>query len=242
MEINCDLGESLIFLENGLDNAFMQYVDAINVACTFHAGSKFIIEKTIEAALERNIYIGFHPSFDDFENFGRKEIDLSFLQIKNIIYEQYLIIKPIADRLGANIRHLKPHGALYNMAAKNDIYAHAIAEATFEIDPKLIVLGLSGSLSISEAEKLGLSTQNEVFADRAYNSDGQLVSRNSEGAIHQDLEKIKRQALAFKERKEIETSDSQMIKLKAETICVHSDTPDGLEIAKLLHQLLHEKK
>jgi 5-oxoprolinase (ATP-hydrolysing) subunit A len=242
MEINCDLGENLTFLENGLDEAFMHYVDAINIACGYHAGSKYIIEKTLETALENNVHIGFHPSFDDFENFGRKEIVLSFEQIKSLIQDQYQIIMPIADKLGAIIRHIKPHGALYNMASRNEMYAQAIAEATFEINPTMILLGLSGSYSICEAEKIGLSAHNEVFADRAYTAMGHLVPRNIEGAVHQNMNKIKSQALALFQNKEIETIDNQFIKLEADTICVHSDTPDGLEIAKLLEQLRNEKK
>jgi 5-oxoprolinase (ATP-hydrolysing) subunit A len=242
MEINCDLGEHIEFLENGLDASFMQYVDAINIACTYHAGSNYIIEKTIENALENNVRIGFHPSFKDLKNFGRLEMELSFDEIKDLIHEQYQIIYPIAAKFDVNIKHLKPHGALYNMAARDIMYAQAIAEATFEIDPYMILLGLSGSCSISEGRKIGLFVQNEVFADRAYNSSGQLVSRNSEGAVHSNIELIKSQALAFIRNEEIETIDNHMIKLKSETICVHSDTPAGLQIAKLLQQLIHEEK
>jgi 5-oxoprolinase (ATP-hydrolysing) subunit A len=241
VEINCDLGENIVFVENGLDASFMKYVDAINIACTYHAGSSYIIEKTIENAIANNIKIGFHPSFKDVENFGRREINLSFLEIKDLIYAQYQIIKPIADRLGAYIRHVKPHGALYNMSAREEMYARAIAEASFEIDPNLILLGLSNSLSISEAQKLGLNTQNEVFADREYTVKGELVSRNIEGAVHTDLEKIRSQTTAFLENNNLETIENQMITLKVDTICVHSDTPAGLEIAKLIFELRNEK-
>ncbi len=241
MEINCDLGEQKSFLENGLDATFMEYVDAINIACTYHAGSTYIIEKTIANALKANVHIGFHPSFNDFDNFGRKEIKLSFEEIISLIQDQYNIIYPIANRLGSTIRHIKPHGALYNMAASDITYAQAVAQATWEIDSNLMIIGLSGSFSISEANKLGLKAQNEVFADRAYESDGHLVNRNKAGAVHTDLELIELQARAFFKNDNIYSIDNELIKLDADTICVHSDTAGGIEIAKLLKKIKHEK-
>ncbi len=241
MEINCDLGEQILFLENGVDEAFMARVDAINIACTYHAGSAYIIEKTMENALKAKVHIGFHPGFNDKENFGRKEIQLSFEEIKNLIFDQYNIIYPIANRLGATIRHLKPHGALYNMAAANVAYARAIAQATLEIDTKLILLGLSGSFSISEAKNIGLSVQNEVFADRAYTLDGQLVARNIKGAVYENMFQVEEQVRSFFEKTKVKTIDNTYISLEADTICVHSDTQAGLEIAQLLQKIKHEK-
>ena len=241
MEINCDLGENLTFLENGTDRKFMNFVNAINIACTYHAGSNYIIEKTIENALEAGVSIGFHPSFKDIENFGRKEILLNLEQIKDLIFEQYQIIHLIASRLGAKIRHIKPHGALYNMSASTELYAKAIAQATIEIRHDLILLGLSGSYSVSEAQKLGLTTQSEVFADRAYDHNGKLISRSVAVAVLRDKNQIEKQARAFFENKEIETISREYISLKADTICVHSDTPAGLEIAKLLQKIKNEK-
>jgi 5-oxoprolinase (ATP-hydrolysing) subunit A len=242
MEINCDLGENLEFLENGLDEAFMQEVDAINIACTYHAGSEYIILKTLENALKYDVQIGFHPSYNDFENFGRIDYELKTFEIKDLIFEQWQIISNVAFKIGAEIRHIKPHGALYNRAAKDQTYAKAIAEAVFEINPNLILYGLSGSFSILEAQKIGLRIKNEVFADRAYGTTGALISRNVIGAVHSDIHKIEAQARAFYQGKAIESNDGNTLFLKADTICVHSDTLGGLEIVRLIKKIRNEEK
>jgi UPF0271 protein len=230
IDINCDLGESLHFLESGHDEALMRFVHSVNIACGFHAGDDYILEKTIENALKYGLNIGAHPGFEDRKNFGRIEIELSENQIMDLISIQIEKLEKTAGKL----HHVKPHGALYNMAAKRTDYARAVAQAVANYDHNLILYGLSGSKSILEAQKIGLKTRSEVFADRGYHSDTSLVSRKTAGAILKDSEQIKLQVQAFANNTPFLSIEGAQITVKAETICIHSDTSNALEIAKLV--------
>lgn len=230
MDINCDLGESMNFLLSGHDEALMQYIHSANIACGFHAGDEYIMKKTAENALKHELNIGAHPGFNDKTNFGRTETEISPNEIRDLISIQLEALHTITNK----IHHVKPHGALYNMSARRQDYARAIAEAVYAFDPNLILYGLSGSLSITEAEKIGLRTRSEVFADRAYLANGSLASRNRKGAVLQDKKSIAKQILHLLNSTPVETLDGPPILLKAETICVHSDTENVMEIAKLV--------
>jgi 5-oxoprolinase (ATP-hydrolysing) subunit A len=242
MIINCDLGESLAAYQSGLDADFMGLVDAVNIACTYHAGSEYIILKTVENAIKNKVLIGFHPGFNDTQNFGRKELTLSEAQVKFLIFEQYEIFQKVVKPLNVRINHMKPHGALYNMSAQNQNYARAIASALFEIDPNIELYGLAESYLVSEGLKAGLKVKNEVFADRKYDKDRKLLSRELyPSAVLHDFSEIEAQARALINQEPILSHEGVYINLKAETICVHSDTPSGLEIAKLLKKIVSEK-
>jgi UPF0271 protein len=237
IDINCDMGESIDFLELGHDEALMSCVSSVNIACGFHAGSAYIMQETIKNAKKHKLKIGAHPGFEDVVNFGRNEQELRFEEIKELVKRQIEIINRIAFLEGETLTHIKPHGALYNMSAKREDYAKAISEAVFEINPSLRLYGLSGSKSISEAKKIGLDTFEEVFADRAYMSDGSLSPRNLAGSVLNDLKKVKIQALALIKGDKISTMDGHFISLKADTICIHSDTPHALAFAKEIFML-----
>jgi UPF0271 protein len=237
IDINCDLGESLEFLKTGHDEALMAYIHSVNIACGFHAGDEHIMQKTTENALKHGLNIGAHPGFDDKENFGRTNIELSENQIIDLISIQLESLSKIARKL----HHVKPHGALYNMAAKRADYAKAIARAVYDFDSSLILYGLSGSLSISEAQKMGLETRSEVFADRSYLSDGSLAPRTVHRAVLKDTEQIKKQISAFVMDTPFLSLDGTEISVTAETICVHSDTGNALEIAQLVWQEVNQK-
>lgn len=237
IDINCDMGESLDFLESGHDEVLMSYVSSINIACGFHAGNEYIMHETIKNAKRHKLKIGAHPGFDDIKNFGRNDMDLGFVEIKEMVKKQIRILNKIALLEGEILTHVKPHGALYNMSAKREDYAKAIAEAVFEINPNLFLFGLSGSKSISEAKKVGLNTREEVFADRTYMADGSLSSRKLEGSVLNDIEKVKTQAIALIKKDKISTLDGHFISLKADTICIHSDTPHAIEFAKEIYIL-----
>jgi UPF0271 protein len=232
IDINCDMGESIDFLEMGHDEALMSYVSSINIACGFHAGSEFIMQETIKNSKRHKLKIGAHPGFEDINNFGRIDQELRFEEIKELVKTQIEILSRIAFFEGEILTHVKPHGALYNMSAKREDYAKAISEAVFEINPSLRLYGLSGSESISEAKKIGLNTVEEVFADRAYMSDGSLSSRNLAGSVLNDLKKVKIQALALIKGDKISTIDGHFISLKADSICIHSDSPHAISFAK----------
>lgn len=237
IDINCDLGESSEFLTSGHDEALMQYIHSVNIACGFHAGNEYIMQKTVENALKHGLNIGAHPGFDDKGNFGRINIELSANEIIDLVSIQLESLKKITGK----IHHVKPHGALYNMAAKRADYAKAIANAVYDFDSSLLLYGLSESQSISEAQKIGLKTRSEVFADRGYLSDGSLAPRNIHGSVLTDKEQIKKQIQAFVKVSPFSSLDGTEISVTAETICVHSDTKNALEIAQLVWAEVNQK-
>ncbi|MCP9764531.1 LamB/YcsF family protein [Lacihabitans soyangensis] len=239
IDINCDMGESLDFLFSGHDEALMAFINSVNIACGFHAGSQEIMERTIENAHKYDLNIGAHPGFDDKPNFGRNEMELSFAEVKELVSAQLLIIDKVLKAKGIKMNHVKPHGALYNMSAKNTEYARAIAEAVYEFDNDLILFGLSGSVSISEAQKKGLKTYAECFADRSYQSDGSLANRSLPNALKSDIEDIKKQTHSLVNGSAINTLDGRLIELQCDTICIHSDTPNAIEFAKAIYDVVN---
>ena len=177
-DLNCDLGEDI-----GNDEAIIPFVSSVNIACGFHAGDDITMTKTILLAKKFGVAIGAHPSFDDRENFGRLEMQLSVKEIYELVQKQIRILRSIAAKQDTVLQHIKPHGALYNMSAKNVTIAHAIALAVKDDDSGLVLFGLSGSHSIKEAQRLGLKTKSEVFADRTYLDDGNLTPRSQPNAL-----------------------------------------------------------
>src|SRR5688572_24711438 len=177
IDLNCDMGESFGAWKMGRDAELMDYVSSVNIACGFHAGDPTVIRKTVETGIKKGVAIGAHPSFPDLQGFGRRAMALSPQEVFDTVLYQTSAVKGICEALGVKLNHVKPHGALYNQAAKDKSLAEAIAEAVKSIDKNLIFYGLSGSFLISEAEKIGLKTASEVFADRSYQTDGSLTPR-----------------------------------------------------------------
>jgi UPF0271 protein len=163
VDLNCDLGEGC-----STDEAIMPFISSANIACGYHAGDEATIKKTLSLAKVFQVTVGAHPSYPDRENFGRKEMDLSIQEIKSLVIEQVRLVQSLATAMGLTLHHVKPHGALYNKAAKDEETAKAIAEAVYTIDPSLILFGLANSESGKAAKKIGLQFYNEVFADRTY--------------------------------------------------------------------------
>lgn len=238
IDINCDMGESIMDLENGSDEALMPFISSVNIACGFHAGNEHVMTNTIKNAQKYGLNIGAHPGFDDKKNFGRVNINLSNEELTECLFYQISVLKTIIEANGGKLNHVKPHGALYNMAAKNQEIAFTIAKTIYSIDKSLILYGLSGSFSISEAKAIGLKTKSEVFADRAYLSDGSLCPRNRVGAILTNIDNVKSQVKGIINNGNIETIDHGIIQITAETICIHSDTPNALEFAKAIFELV----
>jgi len=240
IDLNCDMGESFGAWEMGNDAALMDYVSSVNIACGFHAGDASVMRKTVETAIEKNLKIGAHPSFPDLQGFGRREIKMSVREIFDIILYQVSALKGICEAFGARLNHVKPHGALYNQAAKDPKIAGAIAEAVKAIDDNLIFYGLSGSFLISEAEEIGLKTASEVFADRTYQTDGSLTTRNQPNALITENEKAVGQVLQMIQTQTVTTVNGAKISIKAETVCIHGDGEHALEFARTIREKLIE--
>jgi UPF0271 protein len=213
MTLNCDLGEGI-----GNDAALMPYIDEANIACGFHAGDAFTMRETVALCKRHGVKIGAHPSYLDRENFGRKEIELSPEEIYLLVKKQIETLNQIVKTAGGKLNHVKPHGALYNTSAKNEVVAKAIAKAVKDVNGDLILFGLKGSLSIEVAQAMGLKTAEEAFADRRYESDGSLTPRSQPGACFTSVKEV----------------IDQVKKIKADTWCIHGDGPHALEFAKAL--------
>ncbi|MEO8072152.1 MAG: 5-oxoprolinase subunit PxpA [Acidobacteriota bacterium] len=241
IDLNCDMGESFGAWQMGNDAALMDYVSSVNIACGFHAGDASVIRKTIEAAIEKGVAVGAHPSFPDLQGFGRRAMSLSVQEVFDVVLYQIAAVKGICETLGEKLHHVKPHGALYNQAAIDADLAEAIAKAVEAIDENLILYGLSGSFLISEAEKIGLRTASEVFADRTYQSNGTLTPRNLANALITDTEKAVSQVLQMISEQSVTAINGETISLKAETVCIHGDGAHALEFAKTINAKLKKK-
>jgi UPF0271 protein len=240
IDLNCDMGESFGAWRMGSDAELMDYVSSVNVACGFHAGDATTIRKTVAAAIEKKVAVGAHPAFPDLQGFGRREMKMSAREIFDIVLYQVSAVKGICEASGARLHHVKPHGALYNQAAKDAELARAIAEAVKAIDAELIFYGLSGSFLISEAEKIGLKTASEVFADRTYQPDGSLTPRGRPDALIHDTEKSVAQVLQMIQAQTVTATSGETVSIKAETVCIHGDGANALEFARMINARLAE--
>lgn len=238
VDLNCDMGESFGVWKMGNDAELMDYVSSVNIACGFHAGDATMMRQTIELAIEKNVAIGGHPSFPDLQGFGRRAMSLSSQEVYDIVLYQVSAIKGMCEALGGKLHHVKPHGALYNQAAKDKNLAEAIAKAIYASDNAMVLYGLSGSYLISEAEKIGLKTASEVFADRSYQTDGSLTPRTKENALIQDVEKAINQVLQMVLEQTVAATNGETIPITAETICIHGDGENAVEFAKSINEKL----
>lgn len=231
VDLNCDMGEGM-----GNEELIMPYISSANIACGYHAGNTEIMKQVIELAQKHHVAIGAHPSFRDTANFGRTELHLPLGEIYDLVKEQISIIKKIADELGASIHHVKPHGALYNMAARASKIAAVIALAVKDSDEDLILYG-SGRL-VTEAGKIGLKSASEVFADRTYQDNGVLTSRKNPDALISDEAKSVQQVLEMVKKGTVTTISGKSIPKKAETICMHGDNENAVALIKAIHATL----
>ena len=241
VDLNCDLGESFGNYKIGGDDKIIPLISSANVACGFHAGDPVVMKKTIETAKKNNIGIGAHPGFLDLMGFGRREMKISLDEAKAYVLYQLGALGAFCKSEGVKLQHVKPHGALYNMAAKDYKLSRAICEAVAEFDNSLIILGLSGSKTLRAAKDLGLKYASEVFADRAYEEDGSLVARSKEGAmIHDENEAIERVIKMIKEQK-VTSITGKEIPIKADSICVHGDGENALLFVRRIREKLESE-
>lgn len=241
VDLNSDLGESFGNYKIGLDEEVIKYVTSVNVACGWHAGDPLVMEKTIKIAKENKVEVGAHPGFFDLMGFGRRNLLVTPKEMKAYLKYQLGALIAFAKSEDKKIQHVKPHGAMYNMAAKDSVLAIAIAEAIYEVDKDIILLGLANSELIKAGEHIGLKVANEVFADRAYNSDGTLVSRSKEGAVIHDADvAISRVIRMIKEGK-VTAITGENVEINAQSICVHGDNPEAVEFVKRIKLKLQEE-
>lgn len=233
IDLNCDLGEGC-----GSDAELMRYISSANIACGFHAGNENTMRRTVELALEHGVAIGAHPGYADRENFGRTQMNLAPAEVRQLIVDQLDALQRVCESAGAKIRHVKPHGALYNQAARDRELASAVVEAVAEWDRDLIFYGLSGSEMIAAAEKVGLRTASEVFADRTYQSDGSLTPRTDPNALIEEAETSLTQVLDMIRYGRVRSTDAIMAAIKCETICLHGDGDLAVEFATMIRNKL----
>ena len=238
VDLNCDMGESFGAWTMGNDAALMDFVSSVNVACGFHAGDATVIRQTVETAIAKGVAVGAHPSFADLQGFGRREIKMSAAEVFDIVLYQVAAVKGICEASGGKLHHVKPHGALYNQAAKDANLAEAIAKSIKAIDENLILYGLAGSYLISEAEKIELKTASEVFADRTYQADGNLTPRSQSNALITDTEKAGAQVWQMISAQTVTATDGETVQLRAETVCIHGDGAHALDFAKTINARL----
>ncbi len=238
IDINCDLGESFGIYKIGNDEKIMDYVTSVNIACGFHAGDCEIMQKTVELAIKKGVSIGAHPGYQDLVGFGRRDINLSNAAIRALIIYQVGALKAFVEANGGKLAHVKPHGALYNLCAKDKTVSDVVVKAIYDIDKDLIFMGLSGSEMIKSAEEIGLKVAREVFADRRYDKDLKLVNRSIEGAVISEIDDSINQCIDIILNENVIDIENEKRHLKGDTICIHGDNLHGLELANSLKNTL----
>jgi UPF0271 protein len=235
IDLNCDMGEGFGPWTMGNDAALMQYITSTNIACGFHAGDPLIMRKTVQLALKYHVAIGAHPGFPDLQGFGRREINMSPEEIFAMTLYQIGALQAIVRAEGGILHHVKPHGALYNMAAKDRKSADAIARATQQAGTDLVLYGLSGSALVEAGKAIGLRTASEVFADRSYQDDGSLTPRSQPDALIKETTEAVAQAMQMVQQQSVVSINGKMVRLDSETICLHGDGTHAVEFASAIH-------
>ena len=236
ININCDLGESSKLHSTENDPLLLKIVNSANIACGYHAGDKFTMEKTIEISKENNVSIGAHPSFNDLENFGRKRLNLPSSEITKLIIDQINILSDVANKAGMKVTHVKPHGALNNMACENYDLAKVISESIIQVNKELIFLVPTGSQMEKAGKKLGMKVAVEIFADRNYEDDGNLVSRSKDNAMIIDPEIAKKHVIKMVQNQAINCYSGKQIPCEIDAICVHGDGSSAVNTAKQIKE------
>jgi UPF0271 protein len=236
IDINCDMGEGV-----GNDELIMPYISSANIACGYHAGDEKTMQHTVELCKKYNVAVGAHPSYPDKENFGRTDMLLHPGAIYEMIVKQINNLEKIAEENDVPIHHIKPHGALYNMAARDRSLAPFVCLAVLDTSDRYILYGLSGSYLIKEGKSHGLKTASEVFADRTYKDDGNLSPRNKPGALIEDADKAVAQVLQMIKEGTVTSVSGKKIPIIAETVCIHGDGAHAVEFAKAIHQALKKE-
>ena len=240
VDLNCDIGESFGAWTLGADADVLSHVTSANIACGFHAGDPATMRKTVDLALDRGVAVGAHPGLPDLVGFGRRVIEVTADEAYEMVVYQVGALAAFAAARGARLAHVKPHGALYNMAATRAPLADAIARAVRDVDRALMLFGLAGSRLIAAARSAGIVAVEEAFADRRYAANGTLVSRSEPGAVIDDTDLAVRQAVRMVREGKVTAIDGSEVRVHADTICIHGDTPGAAEHARALRAALSD--
>jgi UPF0271 protein len=233
------MGESFGHFKVGHDAEIMPFITSANIACGFHAGDPMVMARTVKLAKRNDVAVGAHPGFPDLAGFGRRNMEFSKEEITNIVIYQIGALEAFTGASGTVLQHIKPHGALYNAAAKNEAYIEAIIEAACAVDPKSVLFALAGSRMAKMAEEAGMRVAHEVFADRAYTPDGSLVSRSMAGAIIKDAKLVAKRAMRMVKERRIVAVNGHAVEFdKVHTICVHGDTLGAVDLARAIKEAL----
>ena len=238
IDLNCDLGESFGHYKLGEDAAILKYITSANIACGFHAGDPSVMRETVARCIEHQVSIGAHPGLPDLVGFGRREMAISPTEAYDLTVYRIGALHAVTTSQGGSIRHVKPHGALYNMAAKNPALAEAIAKAIYDISSNLLLFGLAGSELISAGQKIGLPIANEVFADRTYTNEGTLTPRSKDNALITSDEDALAQVLQMVKTQTVTATTGETVHLQADTICLHGDGEKAVVFAKMINEAL----
>ena len=236
ININCDLGESSKFCSTENDPLLLKIVNSANIACGYHAGDKPTMEKTIKISKENSVSIGAHPSFNDPENFGRKRLNLSSGEITRLIIDQINILSNIANNSGIKVTHVKPHGALNNMACEDYELAKIISDSIIQVNKDLIFLVPTGSQMERAGKKLDMKIATEIFADRNYEDNGNLVSRSKSNAMITDPEIAKKHVIKMVENQALNCYSGKQIPCEIDSVCVHGDGQSAVKTAKQIRE------
>jgi UPF0271 protein len=238
IDLNADLGESFGAWRLGADEEVLRHITSASIACGYHAGDPGVMRRTVRMARAAGVSIGAHPAFPDLAGFGRREMRLTVQEVEDIVLYQLGALAGIASAEGVRVAHVKPHGALYNMAVRDQELADAIARAVRAFDRSLVLFGLPGSALLRAGESAGLSVAAEGFADRAYEPDGTLTSRARPGAVIHDADVVVRRALQIVTTGRVTAADGSEIALRVETLCTHGDTRGAAELTRRLRESL----
>jgi 5-oxoprolinase (ATP-hydrolysing) subunit A len=240
VDLNCDMGESFGAYKLGRDEEILDFITSANIACGFHAGDPATIRKTVQLAIEKNVGLGVHPGLPDLVGFGRRNIQITPQEAYDLVVYQIGAIYAFAKSEGGNIQHVKPHGALYNMAAKSAPLSEAIAKAVYKVDPELILFGLAGGELVKAGKKIGLRTASEVFSDRTYQEDGSLTSRSESHALITNQEAAVNQVIRMVKEGKVKSLQGADVPIQADTICIHGDGVNALDFAKYISKSLKD--
>ncbi len=233
VDINCDLGESFGRYRLGEQEDILRYITSANIACGFHAGDPTVMRETVALAIKYGVQIGAHPGLPDLNGFGRREMNISAQEAYDLVVYQIGALQGFLTTKGVVMQHVKPHGALYNMAAKNRELAEAIAQAVYDVSPQLILFGLASSESTAAAERLGLQTVHEVFADRTYQASGALTARSEANALITDEAQAMAQIVEMVKDGTVTSVQQTKVNVRADSICVHGDGAHAVAFARL---------
>jgi UPF0271 protein len=233
MDINSDMGEGM-----SNDAELLHYISSTNIACGWHAGDPATMKQLVELAIQKNVLIGAHPGFPDLEGFGRREMEISEEDAYNYVIYQAGALQGFANAAGTKLHHVKPHGAFYNQAAKNIQLARGIARAVKDLGREVILYGLAGSCLVDAANELKVPVWQEVFADRRYTKEGFLVPRTQAGAVIEDEAAALEQVMQMAKKGQVTAIDGSIIKIQADTLCIHGDNPHAVEFARKIQAAL----